>query len=97
MGRAKRKSQEPAPRASMTTKREIWLSVEEIERACREWVRTQYGAALPDTGAVKNAIVRFAIGTDDDGVEFDGAHVIIEDANIILAKEDPKPEPEKAP
>lgn len=89
----RKKPTEPATRASMTTKREIWLSVEEIERACRHWVQAMYGDALPNKSAVEQAVVRFDLDFGHDGGTFNGANVIIEDAVKILAKEEPKPEP----
>lgn len=88
----KKKNPEPAARASMTTKREIWLSEDEIARACRAWVENQYGAVLPSKALVKDARVSFDVSTpEDDRGNLNGATVIIEDAETVLATEEPPP------
>jgi hypothetical protein len=93
MAKKKPKTNEPAVRARMTTKRHIWLSADEIVRACRFWVQTTYGATLPDKSAVEDARVDFDVDYNgdhgEDGGYLAGATIIIDDAETVLATERP--------
>lgn len=87
----RRASKAPAIRAKMTSKREIWLSAEEVQRACRQWVSTTYANEFPDAEAVAVSTVIFDMDVGHEGAEFEGARVIVEDVARVLAT-DPEPD-----